>query len=510
MPISATAEDERRVLSPEQDEAYRLWTALGLSDEQFYATLNQGRSEFEQNLAFQYWNAINSGKEAAARQRSAEAAGNAQAKAQAQADIERARIAADAAIQVANIDAASRERIVAQQLAVQLREIVATTTARPIDWTKQIAMLGGVPAAQAPTTGAMEFVQSPVPGVTGPYGAGPPMGGAAPSFGQMGATPQAAPVAGQGDQAWQQFRQGALGMAGRPVAIVGEAGPEVITQQGSNLQVSPLNRQGGIPRMQYGGTIGPETSSAAPNLPVSPWKRDRRDRARYLWARGGKGWRSPYAPGSPQNPIGGRRDMRGLERGRGWQGEEALPDFFRTRLGGFQGGLPSLQYGGTILNPTPAPAFDPNEPTPKERSDAGWYAANRKWLPVSEGEEYDAWNKVQAWQQARSQPPTPATPSSNLGAFGEQLFNPWPAFQASTLSRQMPGGGGYQTARPWEMPLNEFLNAPTQVQDARLAVWRQQGVIAGETPEDMYRSAMTMMRQAAFVGHERGAVTAYG
>jgi len=103
----------------------------------------------------------------------------------------------------------------------------------------------------------------------------------------------------------------------------------------------------------------------------------------------------------------------------------------------------------------------------------------------------------------------------DMAAWGQKLFGAWPAFQATTLSRKFmgrgeaPGPGDYQMRWPWETNLNEFLRQPTQVQDMQLAAWQQAGVIAGETAEEMWNSAMTMMRQASFQG-TASPVGAYG
>lgn len=370
---------------------------MGLTQEQSIEILAQSDRQFTQQLEYDKWRIEQELANSLEIARTSSSASARIAAANRAATLEAARIDAKARIETARIDAAARIKTVAMQVAAQLKDIVATTTARPIDWVKQTAMLGGIPEAQAPSTGVQQYLQAPVPGVSQAAVNAPLWNPAATS---------------EGDAAWQAFRSG---QPVAPQAVVGERGPELATATPRGTVIQPLPRRGfgGTRRMATGGVVTPNPTTQA-----------------------------------RQNP------------------------FLQSRI---QDAMRAQRAGGQRL--------------------VGLSGSAYNWMQQPQG---------QTPQQNQT------TGQMSMADWQKQLWGGWPAFQATTLSRSPAAlKGGTIERWPWEENLNDFLNAPAQVQQARLGAWRAAGVIAGETLDEMWNSAMGFMTRAGFVGAQRG-LTTYG
>jgi hypothetical protein len=453
--------DESWMQNPDIANVVLSLMGLGLSDAQAQATLKWYYDEMNANMEFDKWSTQATLAAATRQAQIAASSGNQQAQISANARLEEARINAETAMATAQLDSQTRLRIAAAEIEEQFQARVARETTAPTDWPYQLALLKNRNPVTAPRSGVSGALG--VPAAQQIYS----RAGAAPS--PVAASPAAA-MMGQGDAAWQAFQQG-------NAAVVGDGGPEIIepTPRGTNVipitSQSLANRARYLPKMQAGGFI-PRSGQVMG---------DPRDRL------GGVGLAARLAAraaAQPQAAAATPGSIQGLNQPRttGIRGTGSFDPNLGSG-GGYSTGVGN--WGGT------GSRMQPNQPR-QFVTGQGWQAQRPSPYGVQPG----------AGGNPRSIEP-PVTPTSTvtpgMEGFSDILWDPWAAFQATSAPR-MTSQGVAINRWPWEENLNDFLRLPTQVQGARLAAWRDAGIIAGDTEETMWNSALQMMKQSAPLG----------
>lgn len=450
-------------------------------------------------------------------QKAAAAEGRAGDEARARATVDAAMLQAQAAIETANIAAeASRYsddtkmEMAKMQVKLEREQFAAIELARPGDWAARVGFFRGQTpeqgAALAQTTGGTVFGgQMPSPAeplaietATLPSGMQP-----APT---MGLQP---PQAQQAQ--WLRGQTGA--QLPTPTTIVGEGGPELLTETPGGIEISPIQaeqarwlRGQGVPGMQGGGTL--QRFRFPSKLPSEgqPYEEEERRRGRP----------SPTPTPAPLTPTPVATPAPAVTP---TPVAAALPDPIqaweqeRAQTWGALGEQVAAQAGQweTMQADAATKAQQWADEWERQRQEAATAEEARRQA------QFAQWGEILAQLQQPPAPPVaePAAPTPAPAAAIPSGVDQLPFLQAARAGGQYPVapfqewtgprtkpeiGITTPVPPPWNYNIVQFQNMARPEQAMLAATWRSMGMIAGQTEEEMLANAYNAMQRSAWRG----------